>query len=49
MLRTHVAEQVGFSALSFPANLGNMPVEMMENPAPIKVLRGAPGYAMRGR
>ena len=29
----------GFSALSFPANLGNTPVEMMESLAPIKVLR----------
>ncbi|MCK9914294.1 hydantoinase B/oxoprolinase family protein [Microbacteriaceae bacterium K1510] len=29
----------GFSALSFPANLGNTPVEMMENLAPIRVVR----------
>jgi N-methylhydantoinase B len=29
----------GFSALSFPANLGNTPIEMMESLAPIKVLR----------
>ena len=29
----------GYSALSFPANLGNTPVEMMETLAPIKVLR----------
>lgn len=29
----------GFSALSFPANLGNTPVEMMETLAPIRVLR----------
>ncbi|NPT36484.1 hydantoinase B/oxoprolinase family protein [Paraburkholderia xenovorans] len=29
----------GFSALSFPGNLGNTPVEMMESLAPIKVLR----------
>lgn len=29
----------GFSALSFPANLGNTPVEMIEQLAPIKVLR----------
>lgn len=33
------ARRDGFSALSFPANLGNTPVEMMENLAPIKVLR----------
>jgi N-methylhydantoinase B len=29
----------GFSALSFPANLGNTPVEIMETLAPIRVLR----------
>lgn len=29
----------GFSAMSFPGNLGNTPVEMMESLAPIKVLR----------
>ncbi|EKF40751.1 5-oxoprolinase [Nitratireductor indicus C115] len=29
----------GFSATSFPANLGNTPVEMMETLAPIRVLR----------
>jgi N-methylhydantoinase B len=29
----------GFSALSFPANLGNTPVETMESLAPIRVLR----------
>jgi N-methylhydantoinase B len=29
----------GFSALSFPANLGNTPVEMMETLAPFRVLR----------
>jgi N-methylhydantoinase B len=29
----------GFSALAFPANLGNTPVEMMETLAPIRVLR----------
>lgn len=29
----------GFSATSFPANLGNTPVEMMESLAPIRVLR----------
>lgn len=33
------ARRDGFSALSFPANLGNTPVEMMENLAPIRVLR----------
>lgn len=33
------ARRDGFSALSFPANLGNTPVEMMESLAPIKVLR----------
>lgn len=29
----------GFSAMSFPGNLGNTPVEMMESLAPIRVLR----------
>lgn len=29
----------GFSALSFPGNLGNTPVEMMEALAPIRILR----------
>lgn len=33
------ARRPGFSAMSFPANLGNTPVEMMESLAPIKVLR----------
>jgi N-methylhydantoinase B len=33
------ARRAGFSALSFPANLGNTPVEMMETLAPIRVLR----------
>jgi N-methylhydantoinase B len=33
------ARRPGFSALSFPANLGNTPVEMMEMLAPIRVLR----------
>lgn len=33
------AHRNGFSALSFPANLGNTPVEMMETLAPIRVLR----------
>lgn len=33
------AHRDGFSALSFPANLGNTPVEMMETLAPIRVLR----------
>jgi N-methylhydantoinase B len=33
------ARRPGFSALSFPANLGNTPVEMMESLAPIRVLR----------
>jgi len=33
------ARRDGFSAMSFPANLGNTPVEMMESLAPIKVLR----------
>ena len=33
------ARRAGFSATSFPANLGNTPVEMMESLAPIRVLR----------
>lgn len=33
------SRRAGFSALSFPANLGNTPVEMMEALAPIRVLR----------
>jgi N-methylhydantoinase B len=33
------ARRPGFSALSFPGNLGNTPVEMMESLAPIRVLR----------
>jgi N-methylhydantoinase B len=33
------ARRPGFSATSFPANLGNTPVEMMETLAPIRVLR----------
>ena len=33
------ARRPGFSALSFPANLGNTPVEMMESLAPIRVLK----------
>ena len=33
------ARRSGFSALSFPGNLGNTPVEMMESLAPIRVLR----------
>lgn len=33
------ARRSGFSAMSFPANLGNTPVEMMEALAPIRVLR----------
>lgn len=33
------AQRDGFSALSFPANLGNTPVEMMEALAPFRVLR----------
>lgn len=33
------ARRAGFSAMSFPANLGNTPVEMMETLAPIRVLR----------
>lgn len=33
------ARRPGFSALSFPANLGNTPVEIMESLAPIRVLR----------
>jgi N-methylhydantoinase B len=33
------AKRDGFSALSFPANLGNTPVEMMEALAPIQVHR----------
>lgn len=33
------ARRAGYSALSFPGNLGNTPVEMMESLAPIRVLR----------
>jgi N-methylhydantoinase B len=33
------SQRPGFSALSFPANLGNTPIEMMETLAPIRVLR----------
>jgi len=33
------ARRAGFSATSFPANLGNTPVEVMEGLAPIRVLR----------
>jgi len=33
------AHRPGFSALSFPANLGNTPIEIMESLAPIRVLR----------
>jgi N-methylhydantoinase B len=33
------ARRTGFSALSFPGNLGNTPVEMMEALAPIRILR----------
>jgi len=33
------ARRAGFSAMSFPGNLGNTPVEVMESSAPIKVLR----------
>lgn len=33
------ARRPGYSALSFPANLGNTPVEIMESLAPIRVLR----------
>ncbi len=33
------AKRKGFSATSFPANLGNTPVEMMETLAPIRILR----------
>lgn len=33
------SKRPGFSALSFPGNLGNTPVEMMETLAPIRVLR----------
>ena len=33
------ARRPGYSALSFPANLGNTPVEVMETLAPIRVLR----------
>lgn len=33
------ATRDGFSALSFPANLGNTPVEMMEALAPIRIIR----------
>lgn len=33
------ARRPGFSAMSFPANLGNTPIEMMEQLAPFRVLR----------
>jgi N-methylhydantoinase B len=33
------SQRPGFSAMSFPANLGNTPVEMMETLAPFRVLR----------
>ncbi len=33
------ARRAGFSALSFPGNLGNTPIEIMESLAPIRVLR----------
>jgi N-methylhydantoinase B len=33
------ARRPGYSALSFPANLGNTPVEVMESLAPLRVLR----------
>lgn len=33
------ARRPGFSALSFPGNLGNTPIEVMESLAPIRVLR----------
>jgi N-methylhydantoinase B len=33
------ARRAGFSAMSFPGNLGNTPVEVMESSAPIRVLR----------
>jgi N-methylhydantoinase B len=33
------ARRAGYSAISFPGNLGNTPVEMMESLAPIRVLR----------
>jgi N-methylhydantoinase B len=33
------ARRPGYSALAFPANLGNTPVEVMESLAPIRVLR----------
>ena len=33
------ARRAGFSAMSFPGNLGNTPIEVMESSAPIKVLR----------
>lgn len=33
------ARRPGYSAISFPGNLGNTPVEMMESLAPIRVLR----------
>jgi N-methylhydantoinase B len=35
------ARRPGFSATSFPANLGNTPVEMMESLAPIRVVKRA--------
>ncbi|MBD3761001.1 hydantoinase B/oxoprolinase family protein [Rhizorhabdus sp.] len=33
------ARRAGYSAMSFPANLGNTPIEMMEMLAPIRVFR----------
>ena len=33
------ARRAGFSAMSFPGNLGNTPVEVMESSAPIRVIR----------
>jgi N-methylhydantoinase B len=33
------SQRCGFSAMSFPANLGNTPIEMMETLAPFRVLR----------
>jgi N-methylhydantoinase B len=43
------AQRDGYSAVSFPANLGNTPVEMMETLAPIRVLKRAIRRCSGGR
>lgn len=43
------ARRPGFSALSFPGNLGNTPVEMMETLAPIRVIRREIRHGSGGR